>query len=58
MDHIIRLGTGELSPELLPTKQIEQSLKEISIDSFIIKLKCINIFLSKEIIPSLTFSSL
>ncbi len=33
MDHIIRLGTGELSPELLPTKQIEQSLKEISIDS-------------------------
>ncbi|SOC24580.1 GntR family transcriptional regulator [Ureibacillus xyleni] len=33
MDHIIRLGTGELSPELLPTKQIEQSLKEISLDS-------------------------
>lgn len=33
MDHIIRLGTGELSPELLPTKQIEQSLKEISLES-------------------------
>lgn len=33
MDHIIRLGTGELSPELLPTKEIEQSLKEISLDS-------------------------
>ena len=32
-DHIIRLGTGELSPELLPTKQIEQSLKAISLDS-------------------------
>lgn len=32
-DHIIRLGTGELSPDLLPTKQIEQSLKEISLDS-------------------------
>lgn len=33
MDQIIRLGTGELSPELLPTKQIEQSLKKISLDS-------------------------
>lgn len=33
MDHIIRLGTGELSPELLPTKQIEQSLKKISLES-------------------------
>jgi GntR family transcriptional regulator, regulator for abcA and norABC len=32
-DHIIRLGTGELSPALLPTKQIEQSLKEISLDA-------------------------
>ncbi|MFD3450205.1 PLP-dependent aminotransferase family protein [Microbacteriaceae bacterium 4G12] len=32
MDHIIRLGTGELSPELLPTKEIEQSLKEISLE--------------------------
>ncbi len=32
-DHIIRLGTGELSPELLPTNQIEQSLKEISLDA-------------------------
>lgn len=31
-DHIIRLGTGELSPDLLPAKQLEQSLKEISID--------------------------
>lgn len=33
MDHIIRLGTGEISPDLLPTKQIEQSLKAISLDS-------------------------
>lgn len=32
-DHIIRLGTGELSPELLPIKEIEQSLKDISIES-------------------------
>lgn len=32
-DHIIRLGTGELSPDLLPTKQIEQSLKQISLES-------------------------
>lgn len=32
-DHIIRLGTGELSPNLLPTKKIEQSLKEISLES-------------------------
>lgn len=32
-DHIIRLGTGELSPDLLPTEQIEQSLKEISLES-------------------------
>lgn len=31
MDHIIRLGTGELSPDLLPAKQLEQSLKEISL---------------------------
>ncbi len=33
MDHIIRLGTGELSPELLPTKEIEDSLKNISLES-------------------------
>lgn len=33
MDHIIRLGTGELSPELLPTKQIEQSLQRISLEA-------------------------
>lgn len=33
LDHIIRLGTGELSPDLLPTKQIEDSLKEITLDS-------------------------
>ncbi|RUL54042.1 PLP-dependent aminotransferase family protein [Lysinibacillus antri] len=33
MDHIIRLGTGELSPDLLPTKQLEASLKAISLDS-------------------------
>ncbi|PGL68863.1 PLP-dependent aminotransferase family protein [Bacillus sp. AFS055030] len=33
MDHIIRLGTGELSPDLLPTKQIEDSLRKISLDS-------------------------
>ncbi|WCN39621.1 PLP-dependent aminotransferase family protein [Aneurinibacillus uraniidurans] len=33
MDHIIRLGTGELSPELLPTKQIEQSLQKISLEA-------------------------
>lgn len=32
-NHIIRLGTGELSPELLPTNQLEQSLKEIILDS-------------------------
>ncbi|MEH7236863.1 PLP-dependent aminotransferase family protein [Bacillus sp. JJ1562] len=32
-DHIIRLGTGELSPELLPIKEIEQSLKEISLEA-------------------------
>ncbi|OPA26162.1 GntR family transcriptional regulator [Bacillus cereus] len=32
-DDIIRLGTGELSPELLPTKQIERSLKQISLES-------------------------
>ncbi|MCH5584742.1 PLP-dependent aminotransferase family protein [Shimazuella sp. AN120528] len=30
---IIRLGTGELSPELLPINQMKQSLKCISIDS-------------------------
>lgn len=28
---IIRLGTGELAPELLPTKQLEQSLKELTL---------------------------
>jgi GntR family transcriptional regulator, regulator for abcA and norABC len=33
LDHIIRLGTGELAPELLPTKQIEQSLKAITLES-------------------------
>ncbi|KHF40498.1 aminotransferase-like domain-containing protein [Halalkalibacter okhensis] len=32
-DHIIRLGTGELSPELLPTKKIERSLKSLSLES-------------------------
>lgn len=32
MNHIIRLGTGELSPELLPTRHIEQSLKKISLE--------------------------
>lgn len=32
-DNIIRLGTGELSPELLPTKQIEHSLKLLSLES-------------------------
>ncbi|MED4018754.1 aminotransferase-like domain-containing protein [Sutcliffiella cohnii] len=32
-DRIIRLGTGELSPELLPTKQIERSLKSLSLES-------------------------
>lgn len=32
-DDIIRLGTGELSPELLPIKQIERSLKQISLES-------------------------
>lgn len=32
-DNIIRLGTGELSPELLPTKQIEHSLKSLSLES-------------------------
>lgn len=31
-DNIIRLGTGELSPALLPTKQLEKSLKSISIE--------------------------
>lgn len=31
-DRIIRLGTGELSPELLPTKLLEQSLQEISLE--------------------------
>ncbi|MBP1931896.1 PLP-dependent aminotransferase family protein [Ammoniphilus resinae] len=33
LDDIIRLGTGELSPELLPTKQIELSLRSISLES-------------------------
>lgn len=32
-EHILRLGTGELSPELLPTKQITESLKHLSLDS-------------------------
>ncbi|MGX6445150.1 aminotransferase-like domain-containing protein [Neobacillus sp. K501] len=32
-EHIIRLGTGELSPELLPTKQMEQSLRAITLDA-------------------------
>lgn len=32
-DDIIRLGTGELSPELLPTKQLEESLKSISLNA-------------------------
>lgn len=32
-DQIIRLGTGELSPELLPTKQIESSLKSLSLEA-------------------------
>lgn len=32
-ENIIRLGTGELSPELLPIKEIEQSLKAISLDA-------------------------
>lgn len=32
-DHIIRLGTGELSPDLLPTKQMEQSFKDITLDA-------------------------
>lgn len=30
---IIRLGTGELSPELLPTKQLEHSLRELSLQA-------------------------
>ncbi|CAM5503812.1 hypothetical protein LSPH24S_09096 [Lysinibacillus sphaericus] len=30
-DSIIRLGTGELAPSLLPTREIEASLKEISL---------------------------
>ncbi|WP_274307574.1 PLP-dependent aminotransferase family protein [Solibacillus daqui] len=30
-EHIIRLGTGELSPSLIPTKQIEHSLRELSL---------------------------
>lgn len=30
---IIRLGTGELAPELLPTALLEQSLKELTIQS-------------------------
>ncbi len=30
-DNIIRLGTGELAPSLLPTSEIEASLKEISL---------------------------
>lgn len=32
-DDVIRLGTGELSPELLPTNQLEQSLKNISLNA-------------------------
>lgn len=31
--HVIRLGTGEIAPELLPTKLLEQSLKEIVLDA-------------------------
>ncbi|CAD2071490.1 aminotransferase-like domain-containing protein [Jeotgalicoccus meleagridis] len=31
-EDIIRLGTGELSPDLLPSKKIEESLKEIQLD--------------------------
>lgn len=31
-DDVIRLGTGELSPSLLPTKELEQSLRSISLD--------------------------
>lgn len=30
-EHIIRLGTGELAPSLLPAKQIEDSLRELSL---------------------------
>lgn len=32
-DDIIRLGTGELSPDLLPAEKIEASLKEIRLDA-------------------------
>lgn len=32
-DDIIRLGTGELSPDLLPSEKIEESLKEIHLDA-------------------------
>lgn len=32
-DDIIRLGTGELSPDLLPAKKIEESLKGIRLDA-------------------------
>jgi len=31
-DDIIRLGTGELSPSLLPTREMEASLKELSLE--------------------------
>lgn len=31
-DSIIRLGTGELSPSLLPTKQLKESLHKLSFD--------------------------
>ncbi|RNC98028.1 PLP-dependent aminotransferase family protein [Lysinibacillus halotolerans] len=33
LHHIIRLGTGEIAPELLPTKQLEHSLKELALDA-------------------------
>lgn len=35
-DDVIRLGTGELSPELLPTKELKQSLQSISLDAKVI----------------------
>jgi len=31
-DSIVRLGTGELSPSLLPTKQLQESIKQLSFD--------------------------
>ncbi|MBV6682726.1 PLP-dependent aminotransferase family protein [Bacillus sp. JRC01] len=32
-DDIIRLGTGELSPDLLPAKELEESLRSITLDA-------------------------